>query len=255
MKQLFVSLLSKLAHIYTFIIRVFKGSFRAPFAWREFFNHCYWAGNSTVWTLGFVSVITGFLFAKASEPALERFGEEALLPGIIGIGIIRSLGPLITALICAGKLGATIGSDLGSIDSIRSTNPDDTIDNNSFHYVVITRVLAVALMLPVLVILSDLICLLGGFLFVNFTSDTNISLYFLEVFDNITITDLITALIKPFFFGLGIGTVSTYSGYYSSGDSRIGKAATTSVVYSMVTMFIIDFIFIQVVQFINQLSE
>lgn len=251
-----MSFFINLARIFTFTLNVFKGVFRSPFEWRELLNQCYWVGNKTVWILGFISMITGFLFAKGSGPALERLGEESLLPGIVGIGIIRSFGPLITALISAGKLGSVIGADLSSLNISGPTDGIDASGTNSFQYVVVTRVLAVAFMLPLLVIYSDLICLLGGFLFVNFSSETNISLYFLEIFDNVTITDLVITLIKPFFFGLGIGLVSTYSGYYSSRDSSgIGKAATASVVYSMVTMFILDFISIQIVQFINQFNE
>lgn len=242
------------ARIFKFTRSVLLEALIPPYEWKGILRQCYIMGVKTLFLIGFVSIIAGYVFAKQSLPSLQSFGAESWLPSMVAIGIIRSLGPLITALVCAGKLGSSIGAELSSMNVTEQIDAMDVSGIAPFRYLVVTRVVAVACMLPILVAYSDAIGLFGAFILANKISETSLSLYFMQVFDRLSIEDLLTTLIKPVFFGLSIGLISTYAGYYSrKATVGVGKAANTAVVVSMITVFIIDFISLQVIQFIRNI--
>jgi phospholipid/cholesterol/gamma-HCH transport system permease protein len=118
-----------------------------------------------------------------------------------------------------------------------------------FSYLVLTRVFATTMMLPILVVYADVIALLGSYLTVSIFNSSSLQLYFNEVSANVTYLDIFSSLIKSAFFGLAIGLISCYAGYTTSGGtSGVGKAANTAVVVSMIFIFVIDFVSLQ---FIN----
>ncbi len=249
-------LLAESAQIFRFSKNVIVEGLIPPYEWAGILRQCYVVGVKTVFLIGFVSVIAGYVFAKQSLPSLQSFGAESWLPAMVAIGIIRSLGPLITALVCAGKLGSSIGAELSSMNVTEQIDAMDVSGISPFRYLVVTRVAAVTMMLPVLVFYADAIGLFGAFFLANKVSETSLSLYFLQVFNRLSLEDLFTSLIKPIFFGLAIGLISTYSGYFSKRATvGVGKAANTSVVVSMITVFVIDFVSIQVIQFFRNINE
>jgi phospholipid/cholesterol/gamma-HCH transport system permease protein len=252
LEELFIQLSS----IFQFVKSVLWQSLTPPYEWKEILKQCYATGVKTIFLIGFVSIVAGYVFAKQSLPSLQSFGAESWLPSLVAIGIIRSLGPLITALVCAGKLGSGIGAELGSMNVTEQIDAMDVSGISPFRFLVVTRVVAVTLMLPVLVAYADAIGLFGAFLLANSISATSLTLYFDQVFNRLSFEDLFTTVIKPFFFGLSIGLISTYAGYNSKRATvGVGKAANSSVVVSMITIFVIDFISIQVLQFFRNLNE
>jgi phospholipid/cholesterol/gamma-HCH transport system permease protein len=171
---------------------------------------------------------------------------------MISIAIFRELGPVIIALIFAGKIGSSIGAELGSMKVAEQIDAMEVSGTNPFKYLVVTRVLATTLMLPVLVLLADAIALYGSFLGVNIRSFTSFSLFYYQVTGILVFGDILPAFIKTFFFGFIVGIIGCYKGYYSrKGTEGVGRSANTAVVLSSVMVFIIDLIAVQVTDILN----
>ncbi len=171
------------------------------------------------------------------------YGVEAQIPEMVGIAIVREIGPILTALIFAGKIGSSIGAELGSMRVTEQIDAMDVSGTNPYKYLVVTRTLAAALMLPVLVILSDTISLFGSYVGVNIYQTTTMTLFFSKVFDTLSYSDVIPSIAKTFFFGFAVGIVGCYKGYNSSkGTEGVGRSANSAVVVSSVLIFILDLI-------------
>ena len=162
---------------------------------------------------------------------------------MVGISIVREIGPIITALVCAGRIGSGIGAELGSMRVTEQIDAMEVSGTNPFKYLVVTRVLAVTLMLPLLVIVGDAVALYGSYLVENVKGNVSFMLYFNQVFDSLEFGDIIPATIKSFFFGLAIGIVGCFKGYYcKKGTAGVGMAANSAVVVTSLLLFVIDFI-------------
>jgi phospholipid/cholesterol/gamma-HCH transport system permease protein len=161
---------------------------------------------------------------------------------MIGLAIVREIGPMITALICAGKIGSSIGAELGSMKVTEQIDAMEVSGTNPFKYLVVTRILAMTLMLPLLVIASDAISLFGSFLMENMKGQVSFTLYFSKVFETVQFGDLIPSITKSYFFGFAIGLIGCYKGYTSDkGTAGVGRAANSAVVIASLLLFIIDF--------------
>jgi phospholipid/cholesterol/gamma-HCH transport system permease protein len=243
------SFLLRAADIYRFIIRVLKEFFRPPYEWKEIIRQCFEVGNKSLFLISFTALIAGVVFTKQSQPSLSSFGAESWLPSLVSQAVVRSLGPLITGLICAGKLGSNIGAELGSMQVSEQIDAMEVSGTRPFSYLVVSRITATTLMLPILVVFADIIALFGSFLTVNFFNRSSLQLYFNEVATSITYLDIFSSLIKSAFFGFAIGLVGSYAGYHSGkGTTGVGKAANAAVVISMILIFVIDLVSLQ---FIN----
>lgn len=240
------------ADIYKFILTFFKKALYPPYEWREILNQCFAVGNKSVFLITFTCFLAGIVFTKQSQPSLASFGAESWLPSLVSQAVVRSLGPLITGLICAGKLGSNIGAELGSMQVTEQIDAMEVSGTRPFSYLVVTRVLGTTLMLPLLVIYADGVALLGSFVMVNSFNDSGFFLYFNEVASSITYLDIFSSLIKSALFGFAIGIISTYAGYHSEkGTTGVGKAANTAVVVSMIFIFVIDLIMLQFLNLIR----
>lgn len=249
----FRNFLIRVADIYRFIIRVFKDFFIPPYEWKEILRQCFQVGNKSLFLITFTAFIVGVVFTKQSRPSLASFGAESWLPSLVSQAVIRSLGPLITGLICAGKLGSNIGAELGSMQVSEQIDAMEVSGTRPFSYLVVSRITATTLMLPLLVIFADIVALAGSFITVNFFNSSSFQLYFYDVSTSITYLDIFSSLIKSAFFGFAIGLVGSYAGYHSEkGTTGVGKAANSAVVISMILIFVIDLISLQ---FINMFRK
>lgn len=242
----FTKTLIDVAHIYKFITTFFRRAIYPPYEWREIINQCFVIGNKSLFLITFTCFLAGIVFTKQSQPSLSSFGAESWLPSMVSQAVIRSLGPLITGLICAGKLGSNIGAELSSMQVTEQIDAMEVSGTRPFSYLVVTRVVATTLMLPLLVMYADGVALLGSFMMVNSFNDSSLTLYFSEVTQSISYLDVFSSLVKAALFGFAIGIISCYAGYYSdNGTTGVGKAANTAVVMSMIFIFIIDLIVLQ----------
>lgn len=239
-------LLVDVASVYDFIKNVFSKAFTPPYEGKEILRQCFAIGNKSFFLITITSFLAGVVFTTQSQPSLASFGAESWLPSLVSQAVVRSLGPLITGLICAGKLGSNIGAELGSMHVTEQIDAMEVSGTRPFSYLVVSRVIAATCMVPLLVIYSDSVALLGCFVMVNSINDTGVSLYLNEVANSVAYLDILSSLVKAALFGFAIGVIGSYSGYHSDdGTTGVGKAANTAVVVSMFFIFIIDLIMLQ----------
>jgi phospholipid/cholesterol/gamma-HCH transport system permease protein len=237
------SFLIEIGELYLFTSRYFRESFRRPFEFKELLRQCYNMGNRSLLLVGITGFIIGLVLTLQTRPTLMEFGAVSWMPSMVGISIVREIGPIITALVCAGRIGSGIGAELGSMRVTEQIDAMEVSGTNPFKYLVVTRVLAVTLMLPLLVIVGDAVALFGSYLVENAKGNVSFTLYFNQVFNALEFGDIIPATIKSFFFGLAIGIVGCFKGYNcKKGTAGVGKAANSAVVFTSLLLFIIDFI-------------
>ncbi|MGI9545844.1 MAG: MlaE family ABC transporter permease [Flavobacteriaceae bacterium] len=234
---------TEIGEISFFAGRFFKEAIKPPFEFKELLRQCYQMGNRSLVLVLVTGFIIGLVLTLQSRPTLIEFGAESWMPDMVGISIVRELGPVITALVCAGRIASGIGAELGSMRVTEQIDAMEVSGTNPFKYLVVTRILAATLMLPLLVILGDAVALYGSALVEYFKGDVSFQLYFNRVFDALKYGDLVPATIKSFFFGFAIGLVGCFKGYNSKkGTAGVGLAANTAVVFTSMLLFVIDFI-------------
>lgn len=233
--------------ITSFTLRFFKEVFKPPYEFNELIKQSFLIGYKSLPLVAITGFIIGLVLTIQSRPTLAKFGAESWLPAMVAVSILREIGPVITALIFAGKVGSGIGAELASMNVTEQIDAMQVSDTNPFNYLVVTRVVSATLMLPLLVIFADAVGLFGSFMGVNIKSDVSSYLYFSMVFQSLEFADLFPAIIKTFFFGFAIGLIGCYKGYNSNkGTEGVGKAANSAVVFSSLMVFIIDMIAVQI---------
>lgn len=243
----FRDFLVEVGGISDFTARFFREGFKPRYEWSELVRQCYIIGYKTLPLVGITAFIMGLVLTVQSRPTLEEFGAESFLPSMVALSVIREIGPVITALICAGKIGSSIGAELGSMRVTEQIDAMEVSGTNPFKYLVVTRVVACTLMLPILVVVADFISLYASYIGVNFKDVVSIDLYYNKVFDSLVYGDVLPAIIKTYFFGFAIGIIGCYKGYFSNkGTEGVGIAANSAVVVSSLVVFILDLIAVQI---------
>jgi len=226
-----------------FTLRFVKEVFTRPFEFKELLRQCYSIGNRSVLLVGVTGFIIGLVITLQTRPTLQEFGAESWMPSMVSISIIREIGPVIIALTFAGRIASGIGAELGSMRVTEQIAAMEVSGTNPFKYLVVTRILAATLMLPLLVILGDAIALYGSYIIENLKGDVSFQLYFNKVFNALQFGDIIPAIIKTYFFGFAIGLIGCFKGYYcEKGTVGVGLAANSAVVFASMLLFILDFI-------------
>ena len=195
----------------------------------------------------------GLVLTIQSRPVLIEFGALSMLPSMVTISLIREMGPVITALICAGKVGSGIGAELGSMRVTEQIDAMEVSATNPMRFLVVTRVLAATIMIPLLVLYADLLGILGSWAGTNIKGDVSFSLFFSQAFGTVEFIDFFPAFVKTFFFGAVIGIVGTYQGYTAGrGTESVGIAANSAVVISSLLVIIVDVIAVQITDMMLQ---
>jgi phospholipid/cholesterol/gamma-HCH transport system permease protein len=194
------------------------------------------------------SFITGVVFTKQSRPSLSEFGAQSWLPSLVAIAVIKSLAPLVTAIICAGKVGSGIGAELGSMRVTEQIDAMEVSATNPFKYLVNTRIGAATLMLPMLMMYSAFVSMLGSYLDIYANEQTSFTTFVQNAFSRITFLDYASAVIRSLVFGFTISAVGCYKGYHTSGGTQgVGRAANSAVVVSMFLIFIEEMLILQLI--------
>lgn len=244
--SIFTKFFLEVSALTTFTLRFFKEVIKPPYEFNELMKQSFLIGYKSLPLVAITGFIIGLVLTIQSRPTLAKFGSESLLPVMVAVSIIREIGPVITALIFAGKVGSGIGAELASMNVTEQIDAMQVSDNNPFKYLVVTRIVSATLMLPLLVIFADGVGLLGSFVGVNIKGNVSAYLFFSQIFQALEFSDLLPAVLKTFFFGFGIGLIATYKGYYSNkGTEGVGKAANSAVVLGSLMVFIIDMIAVQ----------
>lgn len=241
-----------LTHAMLFIGQYFRQLFNGPFEWREFIKQCYNIGVRSLLLITLTGFVTGIVFTKQSRPSLIEFGAASWLPSLIAIAVVRALAPLVTALICSGKIGSNIGAELGSMRVTEQIDAMEVSGTNPFKFLVVTRVSATTVMIPVLMMYFGFVALMGSFLNVHQNEATSFVTFFQDAFSPITFLDIFTGLFKAIFYGFTIGLVGCYSGYHAEkGTEGVGMAANRAVIISMFLVFIEEIVIVQISNWIR----
>src|SRR6201996_4641025 len=194
-----------LYNINNFILRFFREAFLPPYEFKEIIKQCYETGVRSFTLITFTGFITGLIFTKQSRPSLASFGAQSWLPSLVSIAIMRALAPLITALIAAGKVGSSIGAELGSMRVTEQIDAMEVSGTKPFKYLVCTRVLATTLVIPILATYAAYIGLLGAYLNIATNEGTTYTAFIQQFFSPIVFLDFTASLIKSIVFGFTIG--------------------------------------------------
>ncbi len=213
-------------------------------------RQCYAIGYKSLPLVTITGFIMGLVLTIQSRPTLIQFAAESWLPGMVSLSLIREIAPVITALICAGKIASGIGAELGSMKVTEQIDAMEVSAINPYKYLVVTRILAATIMIPIMVVYADLVGIYGGYVGFNVHGNININRYFADVFEHLEFLDIIPATIKTFFFGFFIGTIGCYKGFNAkNGTASVGIAANEAVVVASLSIFIIDMLAVQITDF------
>jgi len=230
-----------------FVGRFFQNAFHTRFEWRELVRQCTLSGYRSLPLVAITAFIMGLVLTVQSRPTLARFGAESMLPAMVAISMVREVVPVITALICAGKIGSGMGAELGSMKVTEQIDAMEVSGTNPFRYLAVTRIWSTTLMLPLLVVLADGIAIWASWVGVNIKDTVSWSLFYRMVMEALEFGDLLPALIKSYFFGFVIGAVGCYKGFTTAkGTEGVGRSAHSAVVLASLLIFILDLIAVQV---------
>jgi len=218
-----------------------------PYEFHEIKKHMDELGVKTLPIVSVTGFIIGVVLAMQSQPILARFGAESVLPAMVSLSVVRELGPVITALIFAGRVSSGIGAELGSMRVTEQIDAMEVSAIDPFRYLVVTRVIACALILPMLTLYVVFLAIFGGYLAIILTQNMSLQLYVVSVVEAIRFSDILPGVGKTFFFGFIVGIVGAFKGYNADkGTEGVGKASTTSVVLASLLILVTDTVLVKI---------
>jgi len=232
--------------------RFFRTVFKPPFEWKEVLYQCYLVGYKSTFLIGLTGFIMGMVLTIQTRPSMASFGAISMIPGMISVSVVREIGPVITAIICAGNIGSRMGAELGSMKVTEQIDAMEVSAINPYRYLVVTRVLATTLMIPLLSVFADAIALTGGFVAMNIHDAMGFRRFFSVALAHLEFIDVFPAIIKTFFFGFTVGIIGCYKGYHVRGGTEsVGKAANSAVISASLGVFVIDMLAAQLTDLFN----
>lgn len=217
--------------------------FRPPFYTKLFIEQCYTLGVKSCSIVFITALSTGFVMSLQFGFGLERFGGKLYVPKVVGLSIMRELGPVLTCLMLAGRVGSGIAAEIASMKVTQQIDAIRALGTDPIKKIVIPRVLALLLMTPLLAALADLVGILGGMFISNLELHIHPSFYFHEALVALQTSDFLVGISKTIFFAIIIGFTSCYYGLKTEGGTQgVGQATTHAVVTSSVLITIMDFV-------------
>lgn len=240
-KDLTINFLINIGGLTVFIFTFFKKLLVPPYEIKEIKRHMDELGVKTFPIVSLTGVIIGVVLTLQSQPVLEKFGATDFLPGMVAISVVRELGPMITALIFAGRVSSGIGAELGSMRVTEQIDAMEVSAVDPFNYLVVTRVTATTMILPLLTTYVIFLAVFGSYLSIILSQGMSFSYYIDSVLNSVKFADFIPGVAKTIVFGFIIGIVGSYKGFTAQGGTEgVGKASTSSVVYSSVLILLVD---------------
>jgi len=216
--------------------------FTPPFRFKPIVEQMKLVGLKTLPIASIMAIFTGMVLAVQSYYQFRQFELEAYIGVVVGLSMARELGPVLTAVIVAGRVGSSIAAELGSMKVTEQIDALQTLAVNPIKYLIVPKFLALLTMVPILTIYTDFIGILGGYLISVTKFGIRSSLYIDKTKYFVDPVDILSGLIKAIFFGLIIALVSCYKGLNSEeGAQGVGKATTGSVVTSIILVLVTDY--------------
>lgn len=233
-----------------FGVRSLGAAFRRPYHLEELFRQIYEVGYRSVPLIAAAGFAVGAVMSMHTRASLERFGAESLIPTGLGLALIKETGPLVTALLFSGRVGAGIGAELGAMRVTEQIDALESLAVDSFKHLVVTRMLACMFVLPLLTTIMNFTGIFGGFVAEYAISGMSFQLYFQRAFMLIEFDDLIPATFKTVIFGFIISAVACYQGYNTTGGTAgVGQASTRSVVLSSILVILSNVVIVKAIFF------
>ena len=246
-----VALLTAVGDVSLFALRAARELFLPPFELRETIRQLYELGLRSAPLIAVSGVAVGVVLSMHTRASLERFGAEAMIPAGLALALVRETGPLTAGLLLSGRIGAGIGAELGAMKVTEQIDALEATAVDSFRYLVVTRVVACVIAVPILTTLMNFAGMLGGF--IAETTETGMSLvhYFNRAFSLVDMADYVPATLKTMVFGFIIATMSSYLGYTTqSGTEGVGRASTRAVVFSSILIIVSNVILVRLIFFV-----
>ena len=246
-----VTALAGVGDLALFAFRAIRASLTPPFEFRETIRQIYELGLRSAPLIAVSGVAVGVVLSMHTRASLERFGAESMIPAGLAIALVRETGPLTAGLLLSGRIGAGIGAELGAMKVTEQIDALEATAIDSFRYLVVTRVVACVIALPILTTLMNFAGMVGGFIAESTASGMSLSLYFDRAFSLIDLVDYIPSTIKTMVFGFIIATISAYLGFNTeSGTEGVGRASTRAVVLSSVGIIVANVVLVRLIFFI-----
>jgi phospholipid/cholesterol/gamma-HCH transport system permease protein len=234
-----------------FALRAIRESVRRPLEGTEILRQLYEVGWRSLPLIAAAGFAVGVVMSMHTRASLERFGAEALIPAGLALALIKETGPLVTGLLFSGRVGAGIGAELGAMRVSEQIDALETLAVDSFKYLVVTRVIACVVAMPILTTVMNFTGIVGGYVAETVISGMSFQLYFDRAFSLIDFTDYIPATLKTCVFGLIIGVVASYLGYNTTGGTAgVGQASTRSVVFASILVILSNVVLVKMIFFV-----
>jgi phospholipid/cholesterol/gamma-HCH transport system permease protein len=233
-----------------FAARVIAAAVRPPFEFRETMRQLFELGCRSVPLIAASGFAVGVVLSMHTRASLARFGAEALIPAGLALALVRETGPLTAGLLLSGRIGAGIGAELGAMKVTEQIDALEATAVDSFRYLVVTRVIACVIALPILTSLMNFSGIVGGYVAETTITGMPFRTYFRLAFSSIQFADLIPATLKTAVFGFIIATISSYLGVNTTrGTEGVGLASTRSVVSSSILLIIANVVLVRLIFF------
>jgi phospholipid/cholesterol/gamma-HCH transport system permease protein len=235
----FFNCIRRLGEASIFLKEVFLCVLSGRIRWNEVFKQIYGQGVGSLLIVGVTSLSTGAVLAMQSQVALERFGAKEFIAQLVALSLVRELSPVFTALVFSGKSGAGMASELGTMSVNNQIRATRTLGVDPVEFLVVPRILACLLVLPALVVFSEVIGILGGYLVAINQANISGAYYLNQTYNAIGFVDFFTGFAKVFFFALFIGWISCFKGFSTGGGSLgVGRSTTEAVAYCYLVVIV-----------------
>ncbi len=214
-----------------------------PFFPRQLRRQARTIGFYSLPVVGLTAVFTGAALGLNIYTGGGRFNAEQIMPQIVALGITRELGPVLAALMLAGRVSAAIAAEIGAMRATEQIDALQTLSVSPYRYLIAPRLVAAVLTLPLLTVVADIIGIAGGWLVATATLGFNSSVYIKNTWDFLQSWDIVSGLIKAAMFGFIIALMGCYHGFNASGGARgVGRATTNAVVSAAILVFAADYV-------------
>ena len=217
--------------------------FRRPFNLRDIFKQMEEVGVKSIPVVIITGAFTGAVLALQSYTGFKRFNAEAFVGTVVALSMTRELGPVLTGLMVSGRVGSAMAAELGTMQVTEQIDALYTLAVNPIKYLIVPRLLAALIMMPVLVIFADLIGITGGYIVSVKILGSNPHIYMERTWNFLEFNDIYSGLLKACVFGIIIATISCQQGFYTQGGAEgVGRATTKAVVLSCLLILIFNYI-------------
>ena len=222
-----------------FLVEVLKFVVRGEIRWGEVFKQIYEQGVQSVVIIALTSFASGAVLALQGAVMLGRFGAKEYVAQLVSLSLVRELSPVFSSFIFSGKAGARMTAELGTMNVNDQIVATRTMGVDPIHFLIVPRMLACFLVLPLLIVVSEIVGMAGGFCVGVYDAGIPASFYYNQTLDSIGYVDFFSGFIKTVFFGLIIGWICCYQGYSTRGGSLgVGKFTTRAVAFSYILVVI-----------------